>query len=148
MISDFLLTLPLLAQQDPDLDAARAAGVAGVVGVYLFCIFVFFLLALIPAIAMIVGMWKIFEKAGHPGWAAIVPYYNMYILNEIACKDIMWFIFTLIPCLNFVAMIVICMDVAKNFRKDPAYGVGMALLPFIFMPMLGFSDARYTPMKH
>ena len=142
------LNFLLLAQQPPIDDAAAGAMVAGVLGFYLFCFLIFLAIAFIPIIAMLVGMWKVFEKAGHPGWAAIVPYYNMYILNEIAGKDIMWFIFTFVPCLNLVAIVVICMDVAKNFGKDPAYGIGLALLGFVFFPILGFSDAQYRPMRH
>ena len=92
-----------------------------------------FVVFVVPTIA---GMWKLFEKAGKPGWAAIIPFYNMFVLNEIARKEILWFVLTLIPCVNIVAMIVICMDVAKHFGKDPIYGVGLALLPFIFFPLL------------
>lgn len=136
--------LLLLAQDD--LNPAAAAGVIGILGAQLFCIFILMLIAMIPAIAMMAGMWKLFEKAGHPGWAAIVPIYKWYIMNEIAGKDVMWFILTLVPCANIVAIFVISMDAAKNFGKDPAYGVGLALLPFIFFPILGFSDAQYRPM--
>jgi hypothetical protein len=138
--------LLLLAQED--LNPAAAAGVIGILGAYLFCIFIFLAIAFIPIIAMLAGMWKVFEKAGQPGWAAIVPIYNMYVLNEIAGKDVMWFILCLVPCVQIVAQIVICMDLAKNFGKDPAYGVGLALLGFIFFPILGFSDAQYRPMRH
>lgn len=126
----------LLAQRD---DGAGALGaLCGLV-----CQCGVFLVFVVPTIA---GMWKLFEKAGKPGWAAIVPFYNMFVLNEVARKEILWFVLTLIPCVNIVAMIVICMDVAKHFGKDPIYGVGLALLPFIFFPLLGFSDARYQPM--
>ena len=125
----------LLAQED-------AGGAAGAAGGFL-CICFFWLIWLAIVIVAIAGMWKVFEKAGKPGWAAIIPIYNMFVLNEIAGKEILWFILTLIPCVNIVAIIVICMDVAKNFGKDPIYGVGLALLPMIFFPLLGFSDARY-----
>ena len=129
--------IPLLLAQNND-DAAGALGALCGLG----CNCVILLVVVVPFVA---GLWKVFEKAGRPGWAAIVPFYNMYLLTEIARKDIIWFVLTLLPCVNIVAMIVICMDVAKNFGKDPAYGVGLALLPFIFFPLLGFSDARYQP---
>lgn len=125
----------LLAQRD---DSAGALGaLCGLV-----CQCGVFIVFVVPTIA---GMWKIFEKAGKPGWASLIPFYNMFVLNEVARKDIIWFVLTLVPCVNIVALIVICMDVAKQFGKDPIYGVGMALLPFIFFPLLGFSDARYQP---
>jgi hypothetical protein len=126
-------------------DAAAAA--AGV-GFMMFCVVIFLVIAFIPAIIMIAGMWKMFEKAGKPGWAAIVPIYNNYVLTEIAGMDVMWFILTLVPCVGVVAAVMILINVAKNFGKDTGYAIGMILLPFIFIPMLGFGNARYTPMKH
>ena len=129
--------IPLLLAQRDDSGSALGAlcGLACNCGI--------FLVIVVPTIA---GMWKVFEKAGKPGWAAIIPFYNMFILNEVARKEILWFVLTLLPCINIVALIVICMDVAKHYGKDPIYGIGLALLPFIFFPMLGFSDARYQPM--
>jgi Family of unknown function (DUF5684) len=126
---------PLLAQND---DAGGA--IAALLGLVCNCgLLVFVLVA-------VVGMWKVFEKAGKPGWAAIIPIYNMYVLTEIARKEILWFILTLLPCINIVALIVICIDVAKNFGKGPGFGIGLALLSPIFFPILGFSDARYQAM--
>jgi hypothetical protein len=93
---------------------------------------------------MIAGMWKLFVKAGQPGWAAIVPIYNTYVMTQIVGRPIMWFIFTFIPCLNIVAAIMIMIDLAKSFGKDTGYAIGMILLPFIFIPMLGFGDAQYS----
>lgn len=127
---------PLLAQND---DAAGAIG--ALFG--LLCNCVMFLVVVVPAVA---GAWKTFEKAGKPGWAAIIPFYNYYVLTEVARKEILWFILTLVPCIQIVALIVLCIDVAKNFGKGPGFGVGLALLPFIFFPILGFSNAQYlTP---
>lgn len=98
-------------------------------------------LALIAA--WFVGMWKLFEKAGKPGWAGIIPIYNLIVLLEIVGRPIWWIVLFLIPCLNIVACILVGIDVAKSFGKDTGYGVGLGLLPFIFYPLLGFSDARY-----
>jgi hypothetical protein len=129
--------IPVLLAQNEDAAGALGALCGLVCQCGIFAVFV------VPAIA---GMWKIFEKAGKPGWAAIIPFYNMFVLTEVARKEILWFVLTLIPCVNIVALIVICIDVAKRFGKDPAYGIGLALLPFIFFPLLGFSEARYQPM--
>jgi hypothetical protein len=126
----------LLAQND---DAAAAAG--GLVSMCCSCIFPLAIFALIVA-----GLWKIFEKAGRPGWAAIIPFYNMYVVTEIAGRDIIWFILLLVPCVNIVAAVLIWMDLAKNFGKDPIWGLGLAFLGPIFIPLLGFSDARHQPV--
>lgn len=93
---------------------------------------------------MIAGMWKLFVKAGQPGWAAIVPIYNTYVMTQIVGRPILWFILTFIPCVNFVAMVLIMIDLAKSFGKSTGYAIGMILLPFVFIPMLGFGDAQYS----
>lgn len=92
---------------------------------------------------VIAGLWKLFAKAGQPGWAAIVPIYNTYVMTQIVGRPILWFILTFVPCINIVAMILIMIDLAKSFGKSTGYAIGMIILPFIFIPMLGFSDAQY-----
>ena len=84
-----------------------------------------------------------FEKAGKPGWGAIVPIYNIVILLEIAGKPIWWFILFFIPFVNFIVVILISIEVAKNFGKGTGFGLGLAFLGFIFYPILGFGDAKY-----
>jgi hypothetical protein len=126
----------LLAQND---DAGGA--IAALVGLICNCV-----VPLAFTVAIVAGMWKVFEKAGQPGWAALIPFYNMYVATQIAGRDILWFILLLVPCVNIVASIVIWMDVAKNFGKDAIWGVGIAFLPFIFLPLLGFGDAKYQPV--
>lgn len=95
-------------------------------------------------VAIIAAMWKVFEKAGQPGWAAIVPFYNTYVLTcEIAKKEILWFILQFVPFVGIVAWIMVSIDVARKFGKSEAFGIGLAFLPFVFYPMLGFGDAQY-----
>lgn len=94
-------------------------------------------------ILYVAGMWKTFLKAGQPGWAAIVPFYNLWIMIKIAGRPGWWFLLFLIPFVNIVAVFVVAIDVAKNFGKSTGFGVGLALLGFIFYPILGFGDARY-----
>jgi hypothetical protein len=130
--------LPVLALMQYEDDGA--AGIAGCLGGGL--AFVIWLAVLIVVIA---GMWKVFEKAGQPGWAAIVPFYNLYVLTQIAGREILWFILLLIPLVNIIAGIMISIDVARKFGKGTGFGLGLAFLPFIFYPILGFGDARYNP---
>ena len=89
------------------------------------------------------GWWKAFEKAGQPGWAAIVPIYNVYILTKIAKKPGIWVLFLFIPIVNLVIMILLSIEVARQFGKGTGFGVGLALLGFVFWPILGFGDAKY-----
>ncbi len=89
---------------------------------------------------MIAGMWKSFEKAGEPGWASLVPFYNVYVMTQIARKEIIWFVIALF--FGIVGIPVLCIAIAERFGKGAMFGIGMAFLPFIFWPMLGFGDAE------
>lgn len=103
------------------------------------------LLYFVVLIVGIVALWKTFEKAGHPGWAAIIPIYNIYILLKIAGRPGWWLLLLLIPFVNFVVYIVIALDVAKNFGQSPVFGIiGLWLFSFIGYLILGFGDAKYV----
>jgi hypothetical protein len=105
----------------------------------------FMLIWLAVLVLVIVSLWKIFEKAGKPGWAAIVPIYNLVVLLEIIRKPIWWIVLFLVPCLNLVASVMVSLELAKCFGKTVGFAIGMILLPFVFFPMLAFSDAQYNP---
>ena len=94
-------------------------------------------------IVLIAAMWKVFEKAGRPGWEAIVPIYNIYILLKIVGKPGWWLILFLIPIVNFVFVIWTYNMLSKSFGKDEGFTIGLVLLSFIFLPILGFGDAKY-----
>ncbi|RKG87043.1 signal peptidase I [Corallococcus terminator] len=93
--------------------------------------------------AMVAGMWKTFAKAGEPGWAAIVPIYNIYVMTKIVGRPAWWIVLALIPCVNFIALIILGIDMAKSFGKDTGFGIGLGLLGPVFYAILGFGDARY-----
>lgn len=120
-----------LAQQG----GGNAAGAVGL-GVFL-------LIYLVIIIVVIAGFWKMFTKAGQPGWAAIIPIYNSYIMCKIAGRPGWWVILLLIPYLNLIFWIILMVDLAKSFGKGIGFAVGMILLSFIFIPILGFGDAEY-----
>jgi len=94
-------------------------------------------------ILMIAGMWKIFVKAGKPGWAAIVPIYNLVVLLEIVGKPIWWIILMIIPLVNLIVYIIVLIELAKRFGKGIGFALGLLFLPFIFFPVLGFGSAQY-----
>lgn len=124
---------------DQQLNNGDAA--AGIVG--LICGLVIFVIYIAVLILVIAGMWKVFVKAGKPGWAAIVPIYNIIVLLEIAKRPLWWIILFFIPLVNFIIAILVSLDVAKYFGKSQAFGLGLAFLGPIFFPILGFGDARY-----
>ena len=102
-------------------------------------------LMLIVAVAVIAGVWKVFTKAGQPGWAAIIPIYNAYVLLKIAQKPGWWRILLFIPIVNIVVGILALAALARNFGKGAGFVVGLIILPIIFYPILGFGDAKYAP---
>jgi len=102
------------------------------------------LVYLAVVVLTIASLWKVFVKAGKPGWAAIVPFYNTYVMTEIGGLEIIWFILLFVPIANIVAGFKIMFAVAEKFGKTVGFGVGMVFLPFIFFPILGFGDAKYA----
>jgi hypothetical protein len=95
-------------------------------------------------ILMIVSQWKIYKKAGQPGWASIIPFYNLYILLKIVGKPGWWLILFFIPVVNFVIAIWLTNLLAKSFGKDVGYTLGLIFLPIFFYPILAFGDAKYV----
>jgi hypothetical protein len=104
------------------------------------------ILCFLLLILVIVGFWKVFVKAGKPGWGAIIPIYNVILLLEIAGRPVWWILLLLVPFVDVVVGVIIGIDIAKNFGKGAIFGLGLAFMGFIFFPILGFSDARYQPV--
>jgi hypothetical protein len=102
------------------------------------------LIQLAIVILIIAGIWKTFAKAGQPGWAAIIPIFNVYVLLKIANRPWWWLLLMLIPLVNLVIAIIVALDVAKAFGKSTGFGIGLVFLGFIFYPILGFGSATYT----
>lgn len=111
----------------------QSSGGLGMVGIIYLAIILF----------MIVSMWKIFVKAGKPGWACLIPFYNAFVMLEIAGKPGWWFILLFIPIVNLVIWILALAGLAQNFGKGGGFVVGLIFLPIIFYPILGFGSATY-----
>jgi hypothetical protein len=128
-------------------DAAGGGAAAALFGAFFF---VWSLMVIAILIVVIAGMWKTFTKAGRPGWAAIIPIYNWYVLLEIVGRPTWWLAFLLlpfIPVIGSLALLVVAFivywDLAKSFGKDVGFAIGLTLLSFIFFPILGFGSAQY-----
>jgi hypothetical protein len=92
------------------------------------------------AILVIIAMWRIYEKADKPGWAAIIPIYNIWVLLEIVGKEVWWIILFFIPFVNLIALIVVLWELAK----EAGFAIGLILLMPIFLLILGFGDSEYV----
>ena len=108
--------------------------------------FITIIIYLIIIVLMIASTWKVYEKANKPGWASIVPIYNIIVLLEIVGKPLWWIALLFIPFVNFVVVILIYIELAKRFDKDTSFGFGLAFLGFIFIPILAFGDATYSEL--
>jgi hypothetical protein len=90
------------------------------------------------------GWLWVFPKANRPAWAALIPLYNIYVLVVgVARLNVFWFVLVLLPVVQIVAAILVNVEVAKRFGKSEAFGLGLALLGFIFYPILGFGSDQY-----
>jgi hypothetical protein len=103
------------------------------------------LLMLAIGLVFLVATWKVFVKAGQPGWAVLIPFYNFYILLKIAGRPGWWLVLLLIPLVNLVIMVILAVDIAKAFGKSAVFGVVLLfLLGGIGYLVLGFGNAHYV----
>ena len=96
-------------------------------------------------VVQIAAWWKLFEKAGQPGWASIIPIYNIVVLLRIAGKPLWWIILLIIPLVNIIVWVIVSVAIANNFGRGTLFGIGLLVLGIIFYPILAFGDAQYQP---
>lgn len=120
-------------------------------------IIVLLILCIALLLLMAAAWWVIFQKAGHPGWAAIIPIYNSYIQLKVANMSGMYLVAIVvlclclfIPVLNIIAAIAIAVinimmlcRIGAAFNKGTGFKVGMIFLPFFFLPALAFGSHKY-----
>ena len=100
----------------------------------------------------VAALWKVFVKAGQPGWAAIIPIYNLYVLLKVIGRPAWWLLLfvigVIVPLVGWILLVVIsiiiAIDLAKSFAKSSGFAVGLFFLNFIFVPILGFGESRYV----
>jgi hypothetical protein len=119
------------------MDSNNYGGLAAGMGV------VAWLLYMAVIVFYIFCMWKVYVKAGKPGWAAIVPIYNVLVQLEIVGRPWWYLLLLFVPVVNIVIGIMILFDLAKVFGKGTGFGFGLLFLSFIFIPILAFGDAKY-----
>lgn len=105
----------------------------------------FWIIWCVVVVVEIAAIWTVFQKAGRPGWAAIIPIYNLIVMLQVAGKPVWWILLFLIPLVNIVIGILMYAGIAKNFGKGTGFALGLIFLGFIFFPILAWSDATYQP---
>jgi hypothetical protein len=122
------------------MDSSQISGIiGGVIGYFFLWLFSMAISAFI-----LVCMWKIFVKAGKPGWAALVPFYNTLVMLEFLGRPWWFLLLMFVPLANVVIEIIIIFDYAKSFGKSTAFGFGLLFLSIIFIPILAFGSSRYV----
>jgi len=135
-----MTTIPALFLQG-DSDLSSAAGLGGLLafsGVMMLIVLAFL-------VVFVIAGWKVFTKAGKPGWAVIVPIYNVYVMLTIVGRPGWWLLLMLIPIVNIVIGLIVMIDLAKSFGQSAVFGVVLLwLLGVIGWLVLGFGNYRYV----
>jgi flagellar biogenesis protein FliO len=118
------MTIPLYAQTAGDFARGQAAATVSTTTSLLILAFV---------LLVIISMWRVFERAGEPGWATLIPFYNMYVTTKVAGVSGWWVVAMFIPLINIIALFVVSIGVARRFDRGAGFGIGLALLPMIFL---------------
>lgn len=105
---------------------------------------IFWIICMAIAVVQIVAMWKLFKKAGRPGWASIIPVYNFIVLIQVA-EAPMWYL-ALVLLVNPVGLLMTYIKVAEKFGKSAGFGVLIWFFPYIGLPILAFGKSQYLGM--
>lgn len=131
MFAKFLAAAPLAT-------AAQEQAEGAALGLFFLLVYGAFI------VLMIAATWKLFTKAGEPGWASIVPIYGNIVLLRITGRPWWWLLLFLIPLVNIVVAIIHYIEIAKSYGKGIGFAIGLLFLAPIFWPILGFGNARYV----
>jgi len=95
-------------------------------------------------VIMIIAQWRIFEKGGKPGWAALIPIYNFYVLLKMVGRPGWWLLLMLIPLVNLIVGIIVLHDLSKSFGQGVGFTLGLIFLGPIFLLLLAFGNYKYV----
>ncbi|MHB8645345.1 MAG: DUF5684 domain-containing protein [Thermomicrobiales bacterium] len=114
--------------------AASSSGAGSAIGI---------IIGIIVAVIVIAGFWRVNTKAGEPGWAAIIPIYNLIVLLRIVGRPVWWFLLLLIPGVNLIILIIVYNDLSKSFGHGVGFTLGLIFLSVIFVLILGYGSSTY-----
>ncbi|MEK6704935.1 MAG: DUF5684 domain-containing protein [Bdellovibrionota bacterium] len=120
------------------MEATQAGQGSAIIGIFITLVFILFCM---------IAMWKVYVKAGKPGWGILIPIYNSYLLVKIAGRPGWWVLLFFTPLVNVVISIILSIDIAIMFGKGAGFGMGLIMLPLIFYPILAFGSAVYMPKQ-
>ena len=102
------------------------------------------IISIVLCVVLIVAEWRIFTKAGKPGWASIIPFYNTWVMYQIICGRGTAMFRLLIPFYNIYWEIKTLIKMAHAYGKSTGFGVGLIFLSPIFLCILAFGSATYV----
>ena len=132
--------------------------VGSIIGGSIILAVIFAIIVIALIVFYLIGLSKLFKKAGKPGWAAIVPFYSTYVLVEIAGLKWWWFLIAIAGTVvttsdsnsglevivnlgSAVADFFIFYNLAKKFKQNPVtFGILGAFFAPIISMILGFSE--------
>jgi hypothetical protein len=94
-------------------------------------------------VIIVIAEWKIYEKGGQPGWAVLIPFYNIYVLLKLVGRPGWWLLLMFIPLVNLIVAIIVTNDLSKSFGQGVGFTLGLIFLTPIFLLLLGFGDFKY-----
>ncbi len=94
-------------------------------------------------VLFVAGLWQVFTKAGEDGWKAIIPIWNTLVILKIVGREWWWILLMLIPLVGFIIWIIVALDLAKSFGRGAGFAIGLILLPYIWVLILGFGSDTY-----
>ena len=142
-----------------DSTAVSSAAAGGVLGALLAFLGAMLIFIIIVGLVIVIAHWKIFTKAGKPGWAALIPIYNSIVMCQVAGVSPWWILIvfgcsllSFIPILGSLIslaasiyfLIILNVSLARAFGKEDSFAVGLILLPIVFEPILGFGKDEYN----
>jgi len=95
-------------------------------------------------VVSIAAQWRIFEKGGQPGWAALIPIYNIYVLLKLVGRPGWWLLLMIIPFVNLIVAIIVANDLSKSFGQGVGFTLGLIFFNLIFLLILGFGNYKYV----
>ncbi len=108
-----------------------------------FASLLFLAIMLAVSVFYLACLWRIFTKAGEPGWHAVVPILNTYTLIKVAGRPGWWLLLTFVPCIGLLVMVIVYLDLAAQFGKGSGFGIGLVFLSPIFLPILAFGRSQH-----
>ncbi|MGC4022513.1 MAG: DUF5684 domain-containing protein [Cyclobacteriaceae bacterium] len=124
-----------------DMDYSGGGGLMAMLGAFAF-------IYLAVLVLIIVSMWKIFTKAGKPGWAAIIPIYNLIVWLEIVNKPVWWIVLLLIPIVNLIILIILIHRLSLSFGQGVGFTLLLLFVGIVGYPLLAFGNYKYVgPLK-